>query len=89
MSYYEYEKECRARGVLENTIPEEIRLVPNDLPLRVKTVATIFNTSEETVRRWCRDGELDYLRGSKIYKITGRDVKEFWYKKNIKKQKSI
>lgn len=45
--------------------------------LSVKEVATRLNVTEETVRRWCRAGELGHYKLGNSIHIKDNDLKEY------------
>ena len=45
--------------------------------LSVKDVATRLNVTEETVRRWCRAGELGHYKIGNNIKVTSSDLQEY------------
>ncbi|MGG1263301.1 helix-turn-helix domain-containing protein [Brevibacillus parabrevis] len=58
---------------LFDAIPDECVLHPNDL-------SELLNLSQETVRRWCRQGKLPAYSWGGKYVILGSDVKDFLMK---------
>ena len=45
--------------------------------LSVKEVATRLNVTEETVRRWCRAGELGHFKIGNTIRVQEEDLKEY------------
>ena len=52
-----------------------------DLELQVYTVneaADLLEMNDQTVRRWCRDGELQAAKMGRNYRISRRALADFW-----------
>lgn len=60
--------------------------IPDDMALSPDVIAEMLNLSAESIRRWCRTGQLpNYNFGNKFI-IMGSDFKEHLKKHKTKKQ---
>lgn len=64
-----------------NALPELIKIIDDDEVLEPRQIAEMLHKSEETVRRWCRKGQLLNISPTGHYKIYGKDLKEFFLMK--------
>ena len=44
----------------------------------VDEAAELLGMKAQTVRRWCRDGELEAARMGRVYRISRHALAEFW-----------
>jgi excisionase family DNA binding protein len=67
-------------------IPRAFDMVDDEIYLTPIEIAEVLEVSEETVRRWCRQGKLKVVSPTGRYKILGTDLKEFlyqWWRKDL------
>lgn len=70
----------------EDSLPRVFDLIDDDVVLNISEIAQLLGKSEETVRRWCRDGKIRLFMPVGGYTILGADLKDFlykWYRKDI------
>jgi len=62
-------------------------MIDTDYRYTIDDVAETFNVTKETVRRWCRERRIDYIKlpGEKgEYRFSKNDVEKFIAKLNMK-----
>lgn len=62
-------------------------MLDTDYRYTIDDVAELFNVTRETVRRWCRERRIDYIKlpGEKgEYRFSKNDVEKFIAKLNMK-----
>ncbi|WHY65376.1 helix-turn-helix domain-containing protein [Neobacillus sp. SuZ13] len=86
MTYDDYKNDPLNTGDSSRILPTYFPKIDNQAVYSPKEIADIIGVHEETIRRWCRKGELRH-EGLKHYKIRGIEIKRkifSIYKKRFK-----
>jgi len=82
MNYKIYSTSVQLEDRADIAIFPIINSIDDEAILSPKNIANLIRVHEETVRRWCRNGQLKCLSPFGRYKILGKDFKTFamqWY----------
>ncbi|MGR3765255.1 helix-turn-helix domain-containing protein [Rossellomorea sp. NS-SX7] len=80
MNYDNFIKKANDMGIEpKEALPNFFIQIEDDFPYTVEEIAKqIVHKSEETVRRWCREGKVK-IEGKRPYKILGIELKRYLF----------
>ena len=84
---YDYELE-KQHGKIPEFSLGKIDYLPDEAILSPKDIAELLGRSNETIRRWCREGKMEAFGSGGYYMIKGWQFKNFMVKSHTRSKHS-
>jgi hypothetical protein len=77
-NYHKYASWCKIRG-LDGNLPDYLQMFMDETLYNATDIRIMTGLSNETIRRWFRNGNLKNQSASYAYKAYGKDIKQLLF----------